>query len=288
MRRIANLTAAAVMLVLAGCTSNIQAIKSAPATGSPFTQGLAAGYRDYTETEVSFYNWPNADYFARKGLKAAAGEVVSPEQLADWDIPVDRQAELAAARQRLVSVLDGGARDAKPQLAAKAQVSFDCWVEEQDIALGRWVDGHDDLHQARMDACKNAMMVALDEIEKKESTSAMPSVVSPANYTVYFDFDKSTITPEGQGVIDQVLAEAKTMNAQSLSVTGHTDLAGTAEYNMALSLRRADAVRSALVTGGIPADQITVAGRGMSEPVVPTAPGVREPRNRRVEIILQP
>jgi OmpA-OmpF porin, OOP family len=288
MKSISRFTAAAAMLLLAGCTSNIQAIKTAPATGSPFTQGLAAGYRDYTDTEVSFYNWPNADYFARKGLRAAAGEAVPPEQLADWDIPADRQAELAAARQRLAGDLDGGARDAKPQLAAKAQVSFDCWVEEQDIALGRWVDGHDDLHQARMDACKNALMTALDEIEKKQTSSAQPSVVSPANYTVYFDFDKSTITPAGQGVIDHVLAEAKSMNAQSLSVTGHTDLAGTADYNMALSLRRADVVRSALVTGGVPADLITVAGRGMSEPAVPTAPGVREPRNRRVEIILQP
>ena len=288
MKRFVRFTAAAAMLMLAACTSNIQAIKSAPATGSPFTQGLAAGYRDYTETEVGFYNWPNADYFARKGLRAAGGEAVPPEQLSDWDIPADRQAELAAARQRLVGVLDGGARDAKPALASKAQVSFDCWVEEQDIALGRWVDGQDDLHQARMDACKNAMMAALDEIEKKETTSAAPSAVPPANYTVYFDFDRSTITPEGQGVIDQVLTEAKSMKAQSLSVTGHTDLAGTADYNMALSLRRADAVRSALVTGGIPADLITVAGRGMSEPAVPTAPGVREPRNRRVEIIVQP
>ncbi len=288
MKNIVRLTAVAALFVLAACTSNIQAIKSAPGTGSPFTQGLAAGYRDYTDTEVSFYNWPNADYFARKGLQAAAGEAVPPEQLADWDIPADRQAELAAARQRLVTDLDGGARDAKPQLAAKAQVSFDCWVEEQDISLGRWVDGHDDLHQARMDACKNSMLMALDEIEKKETTSTVPSVVSPANYTVYFDFDKSTITPQGRSVIDQVLAEAKTMNAQSLSVTGHTDLAGTADYNMALSLRRADTVRSALVIGGVPADRITVAGRGMSEPAVPTAPGVREPLNRRVEVILQP
>lgn len=288
MNNILRAAAAAALLVLVGCTSNIQAIKSAPMTGSPFTQGLAAGYRDYTDTEVSFYNWPNADYFARKGLRAASGEVVPPEELSAWDIPADRQAELAAARQRLVTDLDGGARDAKPALAAKAQVSFDCWVEEQDIALGRWVDGQDDLHQARMDACKNAMLMALDEIEKKQTAAAQPSVVSPANYTVYFDFDKSTITPNGQQVIDQVLSEAKTMNAQSVSVTGHTDLAGTADYNMALSLRRADAVRSALIVGGVQADRITVAGRGMSEPAVPTAPGVREAKNRRVEIILQP
>jgi OmpA-OmpF porin, OOP family len=288
MNIIARSAVAAGLLLIAGCSSNIQAIKTAQTTGSPFTQGLAQGYRDYTDTEVSFYNWPNADYFARKGLSAAAGQVVPPEELADWDIPADRQAELAAARQRLVTDLDGGARDAKPQLAAKAQVSFDCWVEEQDIALGRWVDGHDDLHQARMDACKNSFMTALGEIEKKETAGAAPSAMAPENYTVYFDFDKSTITPAAQGVIDQVLSDARAHSPSSISVTGHTDLAGTADYNMALSLRRADAVRAELVHGGVPADKITVAGRGMSEPAVPTAPGVREQRNRRVEIILTP
>jgi outer membrane protein OmpA-like peptidoglycan-associated protein len=57
---------------------------------------------------------------------------------------------------------------------------------------------------------------------------------------------------------------------------------------MALSLRRADSVRSSLISGGVSADKITVAGRGESEPAVPTADGVREPKNRRVEIILQP
>jgi OOP family OmpA-OmpF porin len=112
--------------------------------------------------------------------------------------------------------------------------------------------------------------------------------MSPANYTVYFDFDKSVINPAGQAVINDVLADAAKHAPSSVSVTGYTDRAGTVEYNMALSLRRADAVRSALIGGGISADKITVAGRGESDPAVPTADGVREAKNRRVEIILQP
>jgi len=72
-----------------------------------------------------------------------------------------------------------------------------------------------------------------------------------------------------------------------IGVTGHADRSGSDAYNMALSLRRANAVKDQLVREGIPASAITVVGRGESQPLVQTADGVREPQNRRVEIVLQ-
>jgi len=275
--KIKAIGAVAALAFLAGCVSNIQTVSTAKGTGSPFTQDLTEQYKAFTADEAGEYDWSNANYFAKKGLASAGGQVVQPEQLADWDIPADKQADMAAARQRLVTDLDGGARDAKPDIAAKAQVKFDCWVEEQD-------ENHED---DKIAACKNDTLAALDELEKKEMAMA-PAVASPMNYTVYFDFDRSVITPAGQEVINQVLSDARAHNPSSISVTGHTDLVGPEDYNMALSLRRADAVRSALIAGGVSADKITVAGRGMSEPAVPTARGVREARNRRAEIILEP
>ena len=275
--KIKAIGAVTALVFLAGCVSNIQTVSGAKGTGSPFTQDLTEQYKAFTADEAGEYDWSNANYFAKKGLAAASGQVVQPEQLSDWDIPADKQADLAAARQRLVTDLDGGARDAKPDVAAKAQVKFDCWVEEQD-------DNHED---DKIAACKNDTLAALDELEKKEMAMA-PAVASPKNYTVYFDFDKSVIRPDAQETINQVLSDAHAMNPSSISVTGHTDLVGPEDYNMALSLRRADAVRSALIAGGVSADKITVAGRGMSEPAVPTARGVKEQRNRRAEIILEP
>jgi OOP family OmpA-OmpF porin len=271
------LGAVAALALLAGCTSNIDQVSMAKGTGSPFTQALTSEYQAYVAEEKSEYDWGNADHFAQKGLLAAGGANVEPEDLANWDIPADKQAELAAARTRLMTALNGGARDAKPQDAARAQARFDCWVEEQD-------ENHED---DKIAACKNDFMAAMDALEKKEMAQTM-APMSPANYTVYFDFDKSVINPAGQEVINQVLADASKHAPSSVSVTGHTDRAGPEDYNMALSLRRADAVRSALIAGGVAADKITVAGRGESEPAVPTADGVREPKNRRVEIILQP
>jgi OmpA family len=81
--------------------------------------------------------------------------------------------------------------------------------------------------------------------------------------------------------------EAAKTGGVRISATGHADRAGPEDYNMALSLRRADAVREALITSGVSPDAITVAGRGESEPAVPTPHGVKEQANRRVEIVLQ-
>ena len=108
-----------------------------------------------------------------------------------------------------------------------------------------------------------------------------------ASFIVFFDFDRSNLTQQAMTTIRQAAAAAKSGNRTRIGVTGHADRSGTDAYNMALSLRRANAVKDALVAEGIPAANIAVVGRGESQPLVPTADGVREPQNRRVEIVLQ-
>jgi hypothetical protein len=110
-----------------------------------------------------------------------------------------------------------------------------------------------------------------------------PPAAKPG-YMVFFDFDRSTITTVAQGTIRQAANDAKVGRVTRLQVTGHADRAGDEAYNMALSQRRAEAVRAELERNGVTAEQITVQARGESEPLVPTADGVREPQNRRVVI----
>jgi len=113
------------------------------------------------------------------------------------------------------------------------------------------------------------------------------SALSFAPWIVLFDFNSSTINAAGQEVINWVLSSHSKHPDDYISVTGHTDRAGSEEHNMVLSLRRANAVRAALIAGGVSADRITVAGRGESEPTILTADGIREAANRCVVIILQ-
>ena len=111
-----------------------------------------------------------------------------------------------------------------------------------------------------------------------------PPVAAKPSYMVFFDFDRSDLTTVAQGVVRQAANDARVGRATRIHVTGHADRAGDSSYNMALSQRRAEAVRAELVRHGTPAEQITLQARGESEPLVPTADGVREPQNRRVVI----
>ncbi|QQS15028.1 MAG: OmpA family protein [Rhodospirillales bacterium] len=113
-----------------------------------------------------------------------------------------------------------------------------------------------------------------------------PVASGKKSYIVFFDFDRALITPTAATTIKQAAADAKAGKSTRLDVTGHADKSGGDAYNMALSLRRANAVKDQLVREGIPANQIAVVGRGESMPLVQTADGVREPQNRRVEIVL--
>jgi OOP family OmpA-OmpF porin len=113
-----------------------------------------------------------------------------------------------------------------------------------------------------------------------------PPATTRQSYVVFFDFDRADITAPALQTIRQAAAAAKSGTRTSLSVTGHADRSGSDAYNMALSMRRANAVKDALVREGIPAGNMQVVARGEGEPLVPTADGVREPQNRRVEIVI--
>jgi len=108
----------------------------------------------------------------------------------------------------------------------------------------------------------------------------------PQPYVVYFDFDRATLTPDGRRVIDQAIAAAKAGGYPQIQIVGHTDTAGTNDYNVALSNRRADAVADYMVGHGIPAEEIQVAAEGEQNLAVPTPDGVPNGPNRRVLIEL--
>jgi OmpA-OmpF porin, OOP family len=104
-------------------------------------------------------------------------------------------------------------------------------------------------------------------------------------YLVFFDWDKYNITPEGQQIIQLAANQYRSGGRVTLQVTGYTDTSGSAGYNQRLSERRANAVAAALERLGVPRSDMVVAGRGENDLRVPTPNGVREPQNRRVEIV---
>ena len=137
----------------------------------------------------------------------------------------------------------------------------------------------------------NNFTVMLGLIIKFGPSAPPPPPVTPApqatSFMVFFDWDRSNLSAQALATIKQAAQAFKTKGNARITATGHTDTSGPENYNMALSLRRANAVKDALVREGVPATAIAVVGRGEQGLLVPTPDGVREPQNRRVEIVLQ-
>jgi outer membrane protein OmpA-like peptidoglycan-associated protein len=112
-------------------------------------------------------------------------------------------------------------------------------------------------------------------------------VIRAPSFTVFFEWDKSDLTPAALDTIHRAAGAYRSKGGAQINASGHTDRSGPEAYNLALSLRRANSVRDALVADGVRASDISVVGLGESQPLVPTADGVREAQNRRVEIVIR-
>jgi OOP family OmpA-OmpF porin len=259
----------------------------APTSPTNFTQGLAMEYSGFatslasTPMTTQSGDWVDADYFSRKSLKADGGQTVLPENNGNWLVPLEYgygfRTQLADGRKRLVSVLDAGARDRTPALSARAQVRYDCWVEQMER---NWQLGS-------TGTCRSEFLAALDELEAGPKSGASAPPPPARAYDVFFDFDKSTLTAEGHQLVDAAASAVGSNGTVEIILVGKADLSGTDPYNMSLSQRRADTVRHAFVADGITADRIVERWVGKREPPVPTEDGVREPRNRVVEVGLR-
>ncbi len=256
-------------------------------SGTTFNSYLAQEYLELStyEEKVEF-DWQDADRWAKKGLDAAANKAVLPETPGEpeWGgVPESARGPLTQARQRLMAALDRGGRDKAPKAAARAQVMYDCWVEEEEE---QW-------QKARIAYCKGEFEKALAEVERAlapapaPAAAPAPAPAAAANFIVYFDFNSDKLNPAALKVVDDAVAEYKKRGRASVTLAGHADKSGSSAYNQRLSKRRADAVLSAMVARGVPANVVTEQAFGEDRPAVPTADGVKEARNRRVEITLR-
>jgi len=104
------------------------------------------------------------------------------------------------------------------------------------------------------------------------------------NADTFFDFDKSTLKPEGRQLLQQVAQQASTIDLETIIAVGHTDSIGTEQYNQKLSERRAASVKAYLVSLGIDPNRIYTEGKGELQPIASNKTKEGRAQNRRVEI----
>jgi hypothetical protein len=129
-----------------------------------------------------------------------------------------------------------------------------------------------------------AAPAALAQQASDPTVEAVSGPVQPGQYLVFFELDRATLTPNGRRVVGEAAQEFQRTGAARVSLAGHADRSASAAYNQRLSERWVEAVRNELVRLGVPDCAIGTAAQGEADPLVQTADGVREARNRRVEI----
>lgn len=107
------------------------------------------------------------------------------------------------------------------------------------------------------------------------------------SYLVFFDWSRADLTDRARQIIAEAAQSRMSQQVTRIEVNGFADRSGSPQFNEVLSLRRAEAVAAELLRRGVPRNEIVTRGFGEANPLVPTADGVREPQNRRVEIILR-
>jgi OOP family OmpA-OmpF porin len=304
-RRLASVSFLCLGLALAGCAGD----EDVTASGSPFSQAL---FKDYTDlaTQAASAPAPQAqdtgffsdvfgmfgggpsnpadavvDAFHAKADQAAKGNEPAPE-------PALGDPMVQGLRARLVAAI-ARSKDHFPDLAARAQADYDCWMLDSGAAnlLSQAQDCRSALNSSLL-ALETASRPAPPPLPAPVASApvAAPASVSaaPPDYTVYFDFDSWTLTAEDLAVITNAINTARAGGQSHITVVGHTDTSGSAAYNQRLSVRRANVVVEALVDMGARRAAIQASGVGKTDLAVPTPDGVKEAKNRRSVITLIP
>ncbi|MDA0228958.1 MAG: OmpA family protein [Proteobacteria bacterium] len=281
------------LLVLGACSGfGLQNARSVQPTGGAFETALHSEYMVQAEGEYSEFDYERSDIFAERAVASASGNAPDPLTLDNWDIPEANMDELSKARDRLVSALDASGRTKAPGSAAHAQVMFDCWVEEQ----------HENIQPEDIAACRNgyygaivavegALRVAPEPMAAEEpmpEPMPAPEVEMPStHYVIYFDFDSAEISKDATGTLGDAVAATRQMKYNNVTVMAHTDRAGDMGYNQDLAQERALAAIDTMRRFGGVNLNINIKNFGENQPAAKTVDGVKEGRNRRVEIFLE-
>ena len=294
MRHLKSLTAAMLgASMLGGCSFALNEARDSEPSGTAFARALHKGYVQLAQRELDENDFADAHVFALRARSAAAGDPEAPEQPALRALPPQHRTALSDAHARLSAAFDAGARTKSPQRAATAQLMFECWAQEQeenfqaeDIAACR------DRFETTMASLSATLQPATARTAPSDGRLIKASLRTTApsapktTFTVLFDLDTAVIKQASRRVIGQAIAAARLLGATAIKVSGHADRAGPSDYNRRLSARRADAVADLLKREDGAPTKIETRALGENEPAVRTPDGVKEPRNRRVEIEL--
>lgn len=258
-------------VLVSGCADyEIDKLETMHHEGKEFSRHLSKEYLAFAKKESKDYNdFIDARHFAVKGQQAATGLTVLPEDPNEWKVPASELKELLDARERLTFALDkSGRADFVAPLASKAQVMYDCWVQEVEEA---------NLFTGRPDQLMRCKTGFWSTIKALESEIVKRSPV----FSLTFEKNSSNLTEKSMAIIQNIANVAKQLDEHTVAITGYTDAQGGRKSNLSLSQARAMAVHDALVAAGIDKRRMVAVGTGEIQ-------GAQEdPNHRRVDVLIR-
>jgi len=275
--------AAAAMLALTACAGQeLGNARSAGMDNGDFGNALSAGYLRLAQAEYAETDYADSDYFATRSIQAGTkGGTVDLPAIESRTFPKGDAIYVATARNELEEVFNAGAREKAPQLAAAAQVSYECWIQELEENTQ---PAHIAACQDQLDGLIPALRTAVAGAPKKKAKPTKAKPTKGKTFQVLFGTGSAKLDDSANKLIVDAAAYAKKFKDVRVVVSGYTDSAGSASGNLAISERRAAVVAAALRIRGVSRTAIKTNGFGEDFPAVRTGDGASEPKNRRVDI----
>jgi outer membrane protein OmpA-like peptidoglycan-associated protein len=257
-----------------------------------FNGYLAGKYLSYSNYKSEINEWNDANYFAKKGLKASKNKEVLPEDPMEWKtkfvLKNINMNELVFARNDLTAILNKEkAKEKYPMETANLQFLYDCWISEESV-----YEKYDQVSKCKVKffVLKDYLDEALKEkkIEKAKEDEYLITknqIKEGIEYNIYFDFDSYKLNRKANQEILTILNFLQKIDGDyKLTLEGHTDRVGKKLYNDSLARKRVMTVKNKLTKNGIPNDIISVKSSGENKPKIITKNEQREKLNRRVTI----
>ncbi len=286
------------LFLLEGCSSSYKQLSNMKEKKPiNFQEYLHNEYKKKANFEAKeMHDWNSAKLYAEKALMSLETDKIYPEKVSYWKLSEKYMDEIKMGYDNLMTIYDN-AKIIDPYNLAKAISSLDCWSEQQEENWQTW-----DINSCKEDFLKSLHIIyekiSSEEKNKKSSTDQKNKFENILNdevtvvtkgknnellQIIYFDFDKFNLSNVSKNKIKLFIEKNKSEINEYL-VLGHTDTKGSKEYNILLSIKRAEVVKELLKEYGVNKNRIKILGKGEESLAIDTPDETKQPANRRVEI----
>lgn len=271
-----SLTCLFAVILLSACAISDKDLRESSSISDPYLATLHQEYLALARQQKRAGDYKDSTHFAKKASNAAKEIYVKYDSPKSRDLNETDNPAIWAAYAWLKN-RPAHVRSAFPKDTARAQVAFDCWIEQRE----------EQRKKAGETSCEKKWNALVEQLECPtgcDSVDLYPTGRPVKSYDVTFELNDTSLDQEAQDTIRKALGEVIPLSEAVFFLTGYTDRTGASEYNLKLAQKRTQQVSQALKKSGVKEKQIMTHSKGESGQFITTDDDVKLKANRRVKI----